>query len=134
VQTQKVQDHQFFALVLGRVVERLRRRRQWTQGELAFRVGITQSMLSRIEAGKAQPDVFLFTRLAAAFDMPVHDLQQHIEKAAAATKQAATAASGKKSWDDVAAVVGLVALGGLIAFAVAVLLEDPPNSKRPSSR
>jgi DNA-binding XRE family transcriptional regulator len=119
----KITDAQVFGLVLGSVVEQLRRQREWTQEELAHTVGISQPTLSKIEAGKLQPDAFLYGKLAAAFGLSVHELDDDVNQAISATKRAAEAvADRKQSPDDVFSTVGALALVGLIGFAVAALL------------
>jgi DNA-binding XRE family transcriptional regulator len=119
----KITDEQVFALVLGSVVEQLRRQREWTQEELAHTVGISQPTLSKIEAGRLQPDAFLYGKLAAAFGLSVHELDDDVNQAIGATKRAAEAVAGRKqSSDDVFSTVGALALVGLIGFAVAALL------------
>src|SRR5262245_27885846 len=133
-QGQKVKEAQVFALVLGAVIERLRRHHSWTQAQLAEKVGASQPVISRIEKGRIQPDAFLYGRLAAAFGLTVQDLQQRVNNAMNATKRAAEAVSPQraKSWDDVAGVVGTLGLIGLVFFAVAALLED--GVKGPGSK
>ncbi len=113
-----------FALVLGTVVERLRHQRAMTQTALAITVGASQAVISRIESGKMQPDAFLYGKLATAFGMTVQGLDQQVKEAVTATKRAAKAVSESgTSSDEVLATVGALALGGLIAFAVAALLD-----------
>lgn len=113
-----------FALVLGTVVEQLRRQHAMTQIALAQRVGASQAVISRIESGKIQPDAFMYGKLAAAFGMPVQDLDRRVKEAVTATKRAAEAVSERgKSSDEVFSAVGALALIGLIGFAVAALLD-----------
>jgi transcriptional regulator with XRE-family HTH domain len=120
----KIKEAQVFALVLGSVIERLRRQRAWTQAQLAENVGATQPVISRIESGRMQPDAFLYGKLAAAFGMSVQDLEARVNEAIRATKRAAEAvADSAKSPDEVLAAVGAFALVGLIAFAVAALVD-----------
>lgn len=121
-----------FGLVLGTVVERLRRQRAMTQIALALKVGASQAVISRIESGKMQPDAFLYGKLATALGMTVQGLDQQVKEAVTATKRAAKAVSEKgTSSDDVLAAVGALALGGLIAFAVAALLDGAVKLPKP---
>jgi transcriptional regulator with XRE-family HTH domain len=114
-----------FAHVLGTVIGRLRQQRAMTQIALAARVGTSQALISRIESGKAQPDVLTYGKIAAAFGMSLQDLDRRVNEAVAATKRAAEAFSGRgKSSDDLLAVAGTVALAGLIAFAVAAIFDE----------
>jgi len=121
---QKIQESQVFGLVLGSVVERLRRQRAWTQAQLAGKLGISQPVVSRIEGGRLQPDAYLYGRLATVFGMTVERLDGNVNAALQATNRAAEAVSRPKSSEDVFAVVGLVGLMGLVAFAVAALLDN----------
>lgn len=124
VDAKKIKEAQVFALVLGTVIAQLRQQRSWTQGQLASAVGASQPVISRIEAGRVQPDAFLYGKLAETFGMPVEVLNRKVTEAMAAAKRAAEAVSdGGKSWDDVFAVVGMIGLIGLIIFAVAALLD-----------
>jgi ribosome-binding protein aMBF1 (putative translation factor) len=132
-QITKVQEAQVFALVLGNVVERLRRQRAMTQTALALKVGASQAVISRIESGKMQPDALMYGKLATAFGMTVQCLDERVKEAVTATKRAARAVSERgTSADEVLAAVGALALGGLIAFAVAALVDGAvklPNPK-----
>jgi putative transcriptional regulator len=121
---QNVQESQMFGLVLGSVVERLRRKHGWTQADLAAKLAVSQPVVSRIEGGKLQPDAYLYGRLAAVFGMTVEGLHTSVNEAVQATNRAAAAVSKPKSSDDIFAAVGVVGLMGLIAFAVAALLND----------
>jgi transcriptional regulator with XRE-family HTH domain len=57
----------------GRVRE-LRRRRGWTLDELAERSGVSRSMLSQIERGRANPTVGIAVRIARGLGAPIADL------------------------------------------------------------
>jgi len=129
------QEAYVYALVLGRVVASLRERRGWSQGELAERVGLTQSTLSRMERGQAQPDAFTFTKLAEAFQVTAAELSDYVDRALARSELAAQGAIGpsrpttKPWWQSALAVAGVAGLGGLVAFAVAAALDE--KLKRP---
>lgn len=95
-----------------------------SQIQLATAVGVSQPVISRIEAGKVQPDAFLYGKLATTFGMPVQDLDRRVQEALNATKRAAEAVSkGSESWDEVFSVVGTIGLIGLVGFAVAALVD-----------
>ncbi|MGQ0503704.1 MAG: helix-turn-helix domain-containing protein [Myxococcaceae bacterium] len=123
----KVEESQVFGLVLGTVVGRLREQRGWTQSMLAEKVGVSQPVMSRIEAGKAQPDAFMYGRIAAALGLQVHDLERQVREGMDRTKRAAEAVTGKKPWEEALGLAGAVGLVGLIAFAVAAMLGDEPD-------
>jgi transcriptional regulator with XRE-family HTH domain len=67
-----------FAAVLGATIENLRRQRKWTQPQLAERVGLSQPTLSRIEAGKSQPNAQQFERMAKVLGHTVMELLSHV--------------------------------------------------------
>jgi transcriptional regulator with XRE-family HTH domain len=134
VEAKRIEEATVFALVLGTVIAQLRQQRSWTQGQLAAAVGVSQPFISRIEAGRIQPDVFLYGKLAEALGMTVEVLNRQVNDAMSAAKRAAEAVSdGGKSWDDVFAIVGMIGLIGLIVFAVAALL-DGAGGKIPKPR
>jgi transcriptional regulator with XRE-family HTH domain len=118
-----------FGKVLGQVITQLRKQHgDMTQAELAAKLGISQSALSKIEAGKL-PDAFLYGRIAKAFQLEVHELDRRVHEAMRRAREAAAAATHRKtgtSWGELLAIAGFV---GLIAFAVAAVLgdDDPPK-------
>lgn len=57
-------------------VRRHRRVREWTQEELANRVGVTRQTILSIEGGKYNPSVGLALRIAQSFGVPVEELFQ----------------------------------------------------------
>lgn len=131
---------QVYALVLGQTVLRLRERHRLTQGDLAARVGLTQSTLSRIERGQAQPDPYMLRQLAAAFGMTVGEFDEHVQDAYQRTEQAAQSAvrgqQDEKWWEVALSIAGVVGLAGLVAFAVAAVVNDldQTNARQPRAR
>lgn len=128
-----------FGLVLGQVVANLRKQAGLSQADLAGRVGLSQSSLSKIEAGK-RPDAFTYGRLAQAFGLEVQDLDRHVHAAMDKTRDVVAAVhngkgkSGKKggaSWGEILALVGLV---GIVIFVVAALLEGGAKGGASGSR
>src|SRR5262245_31156686 len=83
-----------YGLVLGRVIASLRERRGLSQEELAVAAGITQSTLSRMERGQAQPDAFTLKRLAEALSVTVADLTTWVDRALERSRVAALGAMG----------------------------------------
>lgn len=55
-------------VVLGERIKALRERREWTQTELAKRVGISKSVMSRIEAGKKPVDDLLLIKFTEVLE------------------------------------------------------------------
>lgn len=137
--TQPSSEAYVYALVLGRVVGALRERRGMSQAQLAAAVGLTQSTLSRIERGQAQPDAFTFRKLAGAFEVSAGELSDWIDQAYARSAEAAKGAIGgrraqKNWWQAAVAVAGFAGLGGLVAFAVAAALDDLAKTKPPDRK
>lgn len=139
---QKIQESQVFGLVLARVIIQLRDKKGFSQAELAQRSGISQPVISRMEAGKQQPTAYQYGQLASAFGMDVPTLNAHVTEAMARTKSAAEAATQTKAaspaqaWNQALVVAGLAGLVGLIGFAVAAALssedEEPESKPKPS--
>ena len=46
----------------------------WTQEELAMRVGVTRKTINTVENGKFVPSAYLALRIAQAFGVPVEDV------------------------------------------------------------
>ncbi len=130
-----------YALVLGRVLASLRERRGMSQGELARRVGITQSTLSRMERGHGQPDAFTLTKLAESLEVTVAELTTWVDKALERSRQATLGAIGpsaepseKPWWQAALKVAGAAGLAGLVAFAVSAALDKPVKAPRPRKK
>ena len=52
----------------------LRAERDWTQAELADRVGVSRKTINTIERGVFVPSTVLALRLARIFDVPVEEI------------------------------------------------------------
>ena len=124
-----------YALVLGRVIATLREKRGWKQKDLADHLGIAQSSLSRIEHGQAQPEAFLFKKMADTFGMTVGELAGTVDVAVERTQQCAAGAcvagqgdQGAPWWAVALGIAGVVGLAGLVAFAVAAVLDDEDHA------
>ena len=59
---------------LGDTIARLRKQRGLTQGELAGRLAIHQSMVTRWEKGQAQPRTYNLEKLAQALEVSIEEL------------------------------------------------------------
>jgi DNA-binding XRE family transcriptional regulator len=55
-------------------IKRARRRRGWTQGDLAERAGITREYLARIETGRHDPRLSVAVKIRRALRMKAGDL------------------------------------------------------------
>lgn len=121
-----------FGLVLGQVIAQLRKQHgDLTQAQLATRLGISQSALSKIEAGK-RPDAFLYGRIAKAFDLDVQELDRRVQEAMKRAQAAAEAATRQKtgaSWGEMVAIAGFL---GLVVFAVSAMMGENPPAKSPA--
>jgi len=112
-----------FGMVLGQVVVQLRTQRGWTQAQLAETLGVSQSTVSKIEAGKQRPDAFQYGQLAKAFGMEVQQLDKHVYDAMNRARDAVAAVTHKKStsgWGELLALAGFI---GIIAFVVAAVMR-----------
>jgi transcriptional regulator with XRE-family HTH domain len=65
------------AYTIGRRVALLRNRRQWTQWQLAYAVGVHPNTVSRIEAGKNTPSIHVLAAIGAALGVNPGDLLPH---------------------------------------------------------
>jgi transcriptional regulator with XRE-family HTH domain len=59
---------------LARTIQKIRKRRQITQEELADRLNVSQSWLARIETGREIPNLKRLQQIARALDVKVKDL------------------------------------------------------------
>ncbi|RKG86172.1 XRE family transcriptional regulator [Corallococcus sp. CA049B] len=131
-----------YGLVLGQVIAQLRKQHgNMTQAELAQRLGISQSMLSKIESGK-QPDVYHFGLIAQVFRLDVQQLDARVQEAMKRAQRAAAVVTDQpkssSSWGELLALAGFV---GLVVFAVAAVVGDdskpapePSPQPKPKSR
>ncbi len=126
-----------YALVAGRTIGALRERRAMNQGQLAERLGISQSMVSRFERGQCLPDLYVMGKIAGALQMNEENLTLCIRDAFERTKVAAEQTlmrpQGGTWWEAVLRLVGIAGLGGLAAFAVAAALADNPSANAQQS-
>lgn len=137
-QPARYRESQVYALVLGMLIMRLRERRELTQAQLAERIGVTQSTLSRIERGQVQPEPFIVRQLADAFGMSGVEFEQYVDDVYQRTQRAATDTvhgKGKQPWWQVALqVAGIAGLAGLVTFAVAAVLNEHDELRRRSRK
>jgi transcriptional regulator with XRE-family HTH domain len=121
-----------FGLVLGQVISQMRKQHgDMTQAQLAARLGISQSALSKIEAGK-RPDAFLYGRIAREFDLEVHELDRRVYEAMKRAQEAAAAATRQKlgaSWGELLAIAGFI---GIVFFVVSAMMGESPPAKTPA--
>lgn len=133
-QPARYRESQVYALVLGILIMRMRERHELTQAQLAEKIGVTQSTLSRIERGQVQPEPFIIRQLADAFGMTTAEFDGRVDEAYKRTQRAAkdtVREEGKLPWWQVALqAAGLAGLAGLVAFAVAAVLNELEEDER----
>jgi len=59
------------AFYTGKIIERARKEARMTQTALAEKLGTNKSYISRVEAGKTEPKVSTFYRIASALGLSV---------------------------------------------------------------
>ena len=58
----------------GTFIAELRREKNWTQAELAKRLGVTDKAISRWETGKGYPDVTILKRLSEELEVTISEI------------------------------------------------------------
>ena len=56
------------------LVRDLRTRLEWTQADLAERLGVSRQTINAIETGKYDPSLTLALKIAKLFKLPVEDI------------------------------------------------------------
>jgi transcriptional regulator with XRE-family HTH domain len=88
------------AKLIGDNVHRLRRRRGWTQDELAVKVGVSRSAIGEIERGAVDPAHSTVQALADVFEISVDELTGSPTEAAGLTRSALQIARLYDSLED----------------------------------
>jgi transcriptional regulator with XRE-family HTH domain len=88
-----VDDH---ALRLAQRLRLEREARNWSQGELADRSGVSKAMISKVERGEASPTAALLAKLSGAFELTLATLLARAE--AGGGRKAA--AGDQPTWRD----------------------------------
>ncbi|AGK55904.1 helix-turn-helix domain-containing protein [Bacillus sp. 1NLA3E] len=65
---------------IGKVLEKLRKARELSQEEVAFRCGISRKSMSNLEKDRHLPNLITLINIASALDMKPHELMKEIEK------------------------------------------------------
>ena len=110
-----------YAVVLGVTLRALRLKHNLQQGQLARRVGVTQSMLSRAERGQASLTLYQLRCLALAFPITPLALCERVEQVFTQAEHIAAATTGKETacWDAL-----LDKSGPEGVYAVALLAQE----------
>ena len=61
-------------MIIGDRIRAIREEKQICQVDLAVRAGLLREYLSDVENGKSVPDVKALERIAAALEVPLHEL------------------------------------------------------------
>ena len=59
---------------VGSVIQDIRRKRNLSQGDLAWQLGISQTYLSQVEGDKKTPSMEMLEGISAALEIPVYYL------------------------------------------------------------
>lgn len=57
-----------------------RKKKRWTQLQLAMRSGVSQQAISKLESGKSSPSEYTMRQIAAALRIPLTDLLDEAQK------------------------------------------------------
>lgn len=74
----KVKSEKFF-ITLSEVICQERKKKGWTQQELALRAGLDRSYVSDIERGKRNPTINVLLQLSEAFNLSLSVLMLRVE-------------------------------------------------------
>ena len=103
-----------YASVVGQVVERLRKQRRITQGDLAEALGITQSAYSRLEQGYSALNVIQLGQVAAQLGTTTPEILEEADQMAKRLRQAGVEVTADKI-PAAAIVIGLAVLAAIFA-------------------
>lgn len=113
-----------YAVVIGKLILKLRNDRRMNQEKLAERAGLSQSALSRFENGQTLPDAFELRALAKAFDDKPDLFVAKLERAFERTSDAA------KKVTPLADIAVAGVLAGLAIGAIAAILDESDKKGR----
>lgn len=86
--------------LVGRKIRQLRRQRKLTQVELAEKIGIHQSDLSRMEQGEYKVGLDTLLRILQAFDLNIGDFFEENERAEVLQKYRSLSAAAQREVED----------------------------------
>lgn len=120
-----------YNVALGQVIRVLRESKKITQKDFAEVCGLTTSTLSRIEAGVSMPGFQASQVIAQELGYTTDQLKDLVERVMMCARDGSAAMfqpdpkEGEGPWwSEPVNVIGLVALGALIASAVAIVLAN----------
>lgn len=119
-------DPQLYALTLGLLLSGLREQSQMRQADLAERLGVAQSSLSRYENGQCLPDPLFLSNLAKV--LPVSSellglVEQGLDRVEKAIRQVLKLPK-HNWWARAVEQAGESGARGLVVFAVSTLLAE----------
>lgn len=116
----KPENKEVVTLTMGEKLLKLRKARQWSQEELADKIGVTRQAVSRWESGSAKPDAEKIIALCDLFGVSAdYLLREEYAAEIQSMEQQPVQARGKSS----NGVTGVQILGALcLVLGVAVLL------------
>ena len=103
-----------YAAVVGKVVERLRKQRRITQGQLAEVLGIGQPAYSRLEQGQSTMNVIQLGQVAAQLGTTPADILKEADEMATRLRAAGVDITSDKV-STAAVLIGLAVLAALFA-------------------
>ncbi|MBN1945749.1 MAG: helix-turn-helix transcriptional regulator [Bradymonadales bacterium] len=133
-----VTESDIYAAALGKLVAEIRSSKGLTQQELADRLGVAQSTISRIEKGQVTPNAYLLRQIASALGMEVGDLSRMVDEVLERSSRAARGAGlssadpGVPWWKIAVGVAGFSGVLGLVAYAVGTALHEWGKSRNRS--
>lgn len=115
-----------YRVVVGQLIAKMRSARALQQKDLAKKIGVAQSTLSRIERGEVAADVWQIRQLARAFSISAGELHDEFEVAFARALQSAkmNTAHADDPWEALLATAGVIGLTALVGFAIAAMIDD----------
>lgn len=118
-----------YQTVLGRLIAQKRKEKEIDQEEMAWRVGVSRSTWSRVEAGSSALNMDQLAKAASALDMSVGDLMLEVDEIVRElrkqdvevhdSRDQARSASVKRGGAAAVAFLGGAVLGGIIAAMLA---------------
>lgn len=106
-----------YSVLVGKIIEKLRRERELTQSQMAERLQIGQSAYSRLEAGQSAMTLPQLRKVARVMDMSPHQIMEKTEQAAQRLRAQGVEVPDEKAESPLEKAGILVALGLLLALA-----------------
>lgn len=108
-----------YSMLVGKVIEKLRRERELTQSQMAEKLQIGQSAYSRLEAGQSAMTLPQLRKVARAMNLAPHQIVAETEQAAQRLRAQGVEVPDEKEESPLEKAGILVALGLFLALASA---------------